>query len=53
METSPGAVGTVLQGILRLLARAASAKGAKDNTRYGHGRASTHALLLRAPRVDE
>ena len=43
METS-GAVNTVLQGILRVLARAASAKGAADNTRYGHGRASTRSF---------
>jgi hypothetical protein len=43
METS-GAINTVLQGILRLLARAASAKGAADNTRYGHGRASTRSF---------
>jgi hypothetical protein len=43
METS-GAVGTTLAGVLRLLARTATATGATDATRYGLGRASTRSF---------
>ena len=43
METS-GAVGTVLAGVIRLLARTAATKGATDSTSYGRGRASTRSF---------
>ena len=43
METS-GAIGTTLAGVLHLLARAAHARGATDNTHYGLGRASTRSF---------
>ena len=43
METS-GGLGAALAAILRLLARAAHAKGAIDGTRYGRGHASTRSF---------
>jgi hypothetical protein len=44
-ETS-GAVCAAFATLLHLLARAARARGATDNTRYGYGRASTTSFYV-------
>ena len=44
-----GARNTMLNGILRILTRAAKAIGTQDGTRYGLSRASPKQRLLRPP----